>query len=122
MNEPVGLLLPGRVGLVVRLTGRPGSRAAVLDAIHRYVDRLDEEPGTEAFVVSVDPTDGDVVWLYEWFRDEAAHDAHRASAPFADLMEHLPDLLAQPPGILRMDPLRVRLAPALVALSRDGGV
>ena len=45
-------------------------RAAALDVLNRYVDDLDQEPGTEAFLVCVDPDDADVVWLYEWFRDE----------------------------------------------------
>ena len=109
MDDLVQALLPGRVGMLVRLTAAPGQRAALLDAMHRYSDGLSEEPGTEMFIVHVDPDDADVVWLYEVFRDAAAQEDHRAADGFARLMTELPDMLASPPGILRLDPLRMSL-------------
>ena len=63
----VDALLPGRLGMVVRLVSHPGARLALLDAVNRYADNLEQEPGTEAFVVSLDPEDKDVAWLVEWF-------------------------------------------------------
>lgn len=108
-------LLPGRVGLVVRLTAQPGARPALLDALNRYVDRLDEEPGTESYVVSLDPDDESIVWLHEWFSDDAAYAAHRESAPFAALMSEMPDHLADGPGVMRLDPLRLHLSAGLLA-------
>jgi quinol monooxygenase YgiN len=113
--EPTSALLAGRAGLLVRLSSQPGRRAALLDALNRYADGLAEEPGTEVFVVSVDPDDADVVWLYEIFRDEQAQLAHRASEGFAALMEEMPPLLAQPPGVLRLDPLRLSMQSAVLS-------
>jgi len=115
MDQPVTVLLTGRLGLFVRLPGLPGSRPALLDALHTYADRLAEEPGTEMFVVSVDPSEPDVVWLNEWFRDEAALEAHRGSPAFADLLASMPTLLSGPAGILRVDPLRLDLAGPIAA-------
>jgi quinol monooxygenase YgiN len=108
-DEPVGALLPGRVGLFVRLITKPGARTAVLDVMNRYMDELAAEPGTEAFIVAVDPDEGDVVWLYEWFRDVEALEQHRASEPFGRMMRDLPDSLGGPPALIRIDPLRVHL-------------
>jgi quinol monooxygenase YgiN len=113
-QPPAYALLAGRTGLLVRLNCRPGLRAALLDVVNRYTDGLEEEPGTEVFVVSVDPDDADVVWLYEIFRDEDAQLAHRASSGFATLMEEMPELLAQPPGVLRLDPLRLSMQPGVL--------
>lgn len=107
--SPVSALLTGRTGLLVRLSCRPGVRAAMLDMLHRYADGLGQEPGTELFVVSVDPDDADVVWLYEVFRDDAAQLAHRAAEGFATMLAEMPELLAQPPGVLRLDPIRMSL-------------
>ena len=73
------------------------------------------QPGTELFVVSVDPGDADVVWLNEWFRDDEALQAHRAAPAFADLIATMPALLSGPAGILRIDPLRLDLAGPIAA-------
>ena len=109
MADLVQALLPGRLGMLVRLSAAPGKRAALLDAVHRYSDGLCDEPGTEMFIVHVDPDDDNVVWLYEVFRDASAQEDHRATEGFARLMTEIPDLLATPPGILRLDPLRMSL-------------
>jgi quinol monooxygenase YgiN len=124
MESAVTVLVNGRVGLFVRLPGLPGSRAALLDALHSYADRLGDEPGTEMFVISTDPADPDVVWLNEWFRDEAALEAHRHAPAFGDLLGIMPGLLASPAGILRIDPLRLDLSGTLASgetgLESDG--
>jgi quinol monooxygenase YgiN len=113
--QPVTRLLPGRVGLFIRLQGRQGSRPGVLDALHTYVDRLDEEPGTEGFVVGLDPAEPDVVWLYEWFRDEQALEDHRQAPAFAELIASMPELVDGPAGMLRVDPLRLHLSGGVLA-------
>lgn len=109
MSEPVQALLPGRRSLLVRLTCNKGQRPAMLDMLNTYADGLGEEPGTEIFIVSLDSDDADIVWLYEVFRDAEAQDAHRASAGFARMMSAMPDLIAGPPAVLAMEPLRMAL-------------
>jgi quinol monooxygenase YgiN len=108
-DEPTQALLPGRRSLLVRLTCQAGMRAALLDRLNAYADGLAEEPGTEMYVVSLDPDDDTIVWLYEIFKDEDAENAHRMSVGFSTLMSELPDLLGAQPAILRMDPLRMTL-------------
>lgn len=109
VDHPAGALLPGRVGLFVRLVCQPGRRTAVLDATNRYMDALEAEPGTEAYIVAVDPKEDDVLWIYEWFTDTEAMEAHRSSEPFGAIMAELPGLLASPPALIRIDPLRIYL-------------
>jgi quinol monooxygenase YgiN len=117
-DEPaIDAVLPGRIGMLVRIPTLPGMRAAALDALNRYIDDLDQEPGTEAFLVCVDPSDSDVVWLYEWFRDEQAVEAHRSAPLFGRLMNELPGLVGESPGIMRIDPLRLRMSNAVSASS-----
>lgn len=107
--QPRQSLTPGRRGMLVRLTASEGMRPALLDALHRYSDGLDEEPGTEVFVVHLDPDDTNIVWLYEIFHDDDAQNEHRAAEGFAQLMTELPDVLGAPPAILRLDPIRLSL-------------
>lgn len=106
-------LLPDRHGIVVRLESEPGGRPALLDALHRYMDRLSEEPGTEFFCVSLDPDEPEVVWLHEWFNREEGMTAHRAAPAFGDLMNELNEMLSKAPGVMRFVPLRMHLAEAL---------
>jgi quinol monooxygenase YgiN len=115
VDPVVDAILPGRIGILVRIPVLPGLRAAALDVLNRYVDDLDSEPGTEAFMVCVDPQDEDVVWLYEWFRDEAALAEHRDAPLFQWLMSELPELVGENPGLMRLDPLRLRMTSALTA-------
>ena len=68
---PRSVLLPGRRSLMVRLTCNDGMRPALLDVLNSYADGLGEEPGTELFVVSLDPDDETIVWLYEIFKFSA---------------------------------------------------
>lgn len=107
--EPRSALLPGRRSLLVRLTTKDGLRPALLDMLNTYADGLAEEPGTEVFVVSMDPDDANIVWLYEIFADEEAENAHRASAGFARLMNTMPELLEGQPAVLRTVPLRMTM-------------
>lgn len=106
---PRQVLLLGRRCLLVRLTAQSGMRAALLDELNTYTARLGEEPGTEVFVISLDPDTDEIVWLYEIFKDVDAENAHRESTGFATLMEVLPPLLDGPPAVLRMDPLRISM-------------
>ena len=114
-DEPVQALLAGRRALLVRLTCEPGRRPALLDMLNTYADGLGEEPGTELFVVSLDPDDETIVWLYEMFKDEDAETAHRSSAGFAAMMHEMPALIGSPPAILRMDPLRMAFQEGVLA-------
>ena len=109
MSEPRQVFFPGRQAIVVRLTAQEGQRAALLNLLNTYVDGLVEEPGTEMYMVSVDPDDENLVWLYEIFEDEDAENDHRQSQGFADLMHALPTVLEGSPAILRMQPLRMAL-------------
>ena len=103
-NFPVGRLVPREM--------QPHVHAVY--AFARYADDLAEEPGTEMFTISVDPDDEDLVWLYEWFTDVDAQRAHQASGAFARMATELTDVLASPPGVLRLDPLRASFQRSLI--------
>ena len=114
-SEPVQVLLHGRRSLLVRLTCQEGRRPAMLEMLNTYADGLSAEPGTEMFVVSLDPDDDSIVWLFEIFKDADAENAHRASAGFAQMMSDMPELLGAPPAVLRMEPLRLSLQEGVLA-------
>jgi quinol monooxygenase YgiN len=112
--EPVQALLPGRKAMVVRLTCKSGLRPALLDALNTYADGLAEEPGTEVFMVSLDPENEDLVWLTEVFKDDDAENDHRSSSGFATMIAELNSLLEEAPAVLRMEPLRLVMQETLL--------
>jgi len=114
LAEPVQALLPGRKAMVVRLTCKSGMRPALLDALNTYADGLAEEPGTEVFMLSLDPENEDLVWLTEVFKDDDAENEHRSSRGFATMISELNALLEEPPAVLRMDPLRLVMQETLL--------
>ncbi|HAN71887.1 MAG TPA: hypothetical protein DCQ36_09940 [Actinobacteria bacterium] len=114
LSAPVQALLPGRRAMVVRLTCRAGMRPALLDALNTYADGLAEEPGTEVFLLSLDPENENLVWLTEVFKDDEAENDHRASDGFATMIGVLNELLEEPPAILRMEPLRLVMQETLL--------
>ena len=111
---PVQALLPGRRGMLVRLTCKDGMRPALLEILNTYADGLEEEPGTEVYLLSLDPDDVNLVWLFEVFKDDDAENEHRGSTGFATMIEALNDLLEGPPAVLRMDPLRMVMQETLL--------
>jgi len=84
-------------------------RPALLDVLNKYVDRLDEEPGTELYTLSIDPDSDNLVWLYEVFANDEAQLEHQQAPALSDLIPAMQELLDEPPAILRMSPLRMSL-------------
>lgn len=110
MRQTLQDLLPERQGLMVRLLAQPGRRPALLDALHRYADELAKaEPQTEGFVMCLDPQEPNAVWLFEWFSGPDGQDLHRASQPFAVLIDDLSQVLVEEPQVLPLEPLRMHI-------------
>jgi quinol monooxygenase YgiN len=114
-DDTLQVLLPDRRSVLVRLTCKEGMRPAMLEILNTYADGLEEEPGTEIFVVSLDPDDESIVWLYEMFKDVEAEESHRASSGFARMISTMPDLLDGQPAMLRMEPLRMVMQETVLA-------
>lgn len=71
--------------VLVEFTLHPGYGEAFRERVMQQArDSLELEADCEVFDVCVDPGRDDFVMLYEVYRDEAAFEAHLASAHFAD--------------------------------------
>lgn len=70
------------VVVVARYRARVGNTEAVAAALRDYVPLVHAEPGCLAFIVHRARDDLREFLLYEHYRDDAALDAHRASAHF----------------------------------------
>jgi (4S)-4-hydroxy-5-phosphonooxypentane-2,3-dione isomerase len=78
------------------MRAHPGRRADLLAVLRELVDAAAvDEPGTLVYVMHEADDDPDTVVSYELFADEAALDAHKASAAVAAVMPRLGPLVAE---------------------------
>ncbi|CUR59384.1 Antibiotic biosynthesis monooxygenase [metagenome] len=66
-------------------TAEPGKEHIVLDAITKLTPISREEPGNRFYQAYQDPAEPLVFHLFEIYDDEAAYQAHGASAHFEEL-------------------------------------
>ena len=84
--RPLGRLASGlmsKTAILAKLTAQPGKRDELVEALGPLVEAVDQEPGTELYVLHTSATEPDVVWFYELYTDEAALNAHRTSETMA---------------------------------------
>jgi quinol monooxygenase YgiN len=82
----------------------PGRRRELLELLRELVDAAaSEEPGTLVYVMHEAADDPDTVVSYELFADDAALEAHKASAVVAAVMPRLGALVAEG-SFRRLDP------------------
>lgn len=101
----------GGVPMIVilsRLTAVPGRRADLLAAFDELHDAVAGETGTEIFAMHEARDDEDVVVFYEVYRDDAALTEHRESPAVKALVARLGDLVAGPPEITYLEPIRLK--------------
>jgi quinol monooxygenase YgiN len=85
------------VGLLVRLTAKPGKEADVAAFLRSGLPIVQAEPATVAwFAIQLGPT---TFGIFDAFPDELGRQAHLAGRVAAALMAQAPDLLAEPPSI-----------------------
>jgi quinol monooxygenase YgiN len=67
------------IAVIAKITAQPGKRDDVVAGMAAMMEHVENEPGTLKYILSVDSSDADVLWMYEEYVDQAALDAHGAS-------------------------------------------
>jgi quinol monooxygenase YgiN len=70
------------ISFAVRMRFRPEDRAEIADILRQLTAASRQEPGCVTYVPHTVEGEPDTVLIYEQYRDEAAREAHRASAHF----------------------------------------
>ena len=96
--------------IVTRLRAQPGRRDELLGAFDGLHDAVGGEPGTTVFTMHVARDDPDVVMFHEVYRDADALAAHRESPAVRALVGSLGELLAGPPEVTYLEPVRSKRA------------
>jgi quinol monooxygenase YgiN len=93
-----------KVSVVAKLTAAPGKRDAVVDALKDVVAGTEQEPGTLVYALNVEK-DGDVIWFFELYTDEAALAVHGKSEAMKAAGPKLAGNLAGAPEIIQLTPV-----------------
>ena len=95
------------VGLLVRLEAKPDRQEEVAEFLQGALPLVDQEPATTAwFAVRLGPS---TFAIFDVFPDDAGRKAHLSGAVAAALLEHAPELFAEPPAIEELDVLAAKL-------------
>lgn len=70
------------ISFIVRMRFAQQDRPQVLDALRRLAEESRKEPGCVTYIPHELAGDSSSILIYEQYRDEAALEAHRASAHF----------------------------------------
>ena len=97
-----------RIGVIAKLTAADGRREDLVEAFQAMFPAVDKEEGTELYVLHKAIDDGDVVYFYELYADEAALGAHATSDTMKEVGGALRELLAGRPEIVRLEPVRAK--------------
>ncbi|GAC1329309.1 MAG: hypothetical protein NVSMB13_16860 [Mycobacteriales bacterium] len=94
-----------KVALLAKIVANEGRRDEALDVLRAMVAAVQEEAGTEVYVLHTQDDDPNVIWVYELYTDLAARQAHGAGETFQTLRSSLQGLTAAPTEILTLTPL-----------------
>ncbi|QIS14565.1 putative quinol monooxygenase [Nocardia arthritidis] len=86
--------------LSVALRLRADARPDFLAAVAKLRASVAAEPGVLDYRVGQDPDDETRVYFFERYRDQAAFEAHRATAAADDYLTALPGWLAEPSHVV----------------------
>jgi quinol monooxygenase YgiN len=95
-----------KTAILAKLTAQSGKRDELVEALGPLVDAVNGEAGTELYVLHTSPTDPDVVWFYELYTDQESLQAHSKSDAMKQVGSRLAGLLAGPPDLIPVTPLR----------------
>lgn len=94
-----------KVGVWVKLDLQPGKRDEAVAVIQEALDAVQAEDGTLVYTLNADPTDENVLYFYEAYRDQDALNAHMGAPWFAGFAPKLGPVLAGRPAMTFLSPL-----------------
>jgi quinol monooxygenase YgiN len=98
-----------KTAVIAKITAADGRRADLIDELAKMFPQVENEEGTELYVLHEDIGDANVVWFYELYTDMDALGAHSGSEAMAELMGALSgDLVGAPPVLSIVNPINAK--------------
>ncbi len=94
-----------KVSLIAKIPTKPGCRDDLVAAFGPMIDAVNEEAGTEVYILNLDDGDENVAWVYELYTDADAMGAHSSSEAMGALFGALGDLVDGAPELIMLTPV-----------------
>jgi quinol monooxygenase YgiN len=93
-----------KVSLIAKLPLKAEKRDDFLGLFGSMIDAVNEEAGTEIYILNFDQSDENVAWIYELYTDADAMTTHSSSDAMAGLLGAMGDLLDGAPDMIMLTP------------------
>jgi quinol monooxygenase YgiN len=100
-----------KVAMVAKLTATDGKRDELAAVFESLFPAVEQEEGTEAYILHEDVGDPNVIWFYELYTDEAALGVHGGSDAMKELGGKLGGLIAAAPELTMLKPRKAKGLP-----------
>ncbi|MDE0067864.1 MAG: putative quinol monooxygenase [Acidimicrobiaceae bacterium] len=94
-----------KVSVIAKLPLKPGTRDDLIAAFEPMLEQVNQEAGTEIYILCSDQADENLVWVYELYSDSDAMGAHSSSETMASLLGAVGGLLEGEPGFHILTPI-----------------
>lgn len=82
-----------KVALIAKLPAKAGRRDELVANFTPMMEAVNDEAGTEVYILHLDQGDENVAWVYELYTDADAMGAHSSSDTMATLLGSMGDLI-----------------------------
>jgi len=97
-----------KVAMIAKLTAADGKREELAAVLEKIFPAVEQEDGTEAYILNEDLGDDNVLWFYELYRDNDALGAHGSSDAMKEMLGGLGGLVGAAPEMHMMLPRRAK--------------
>ena len=97
-----------KIAMIAKLTATDGKRDDLVAVLEKIFPHVEQEAGTEAYVLHDDAGDPNVVWFYELYADDGALSAHGSSDGMKEMLGGLGGLVAAAPEMHMLRPRRAK--------------
>jgi quinol monooxygenase YgiN len=94
-----------KMAVVAKLVAKEGMGDDMAKALGKMVEAVENEPGTEVYVMHRSAQEPDAIWFYELYTDAAANGAHSSSDAMKQMITDLADLIGGRPEITLLEPV-----------------
>lgn len=97
-----------KVAMIAKLTAADGKREDLATALEKIFPAVEQEGGTELYILNEDQQDANVIWFYELYSDNDALATHGGSDAMKEMGAGLAGLLGGAPEMHFLQPRRAK--------------